>query len=198
MVSLAFPPLRIDPTKSLKSLLLMSEDYWVFAYGSLIWQPGFEYIESCPATLHGWHRAMCILSTHYRGSTETPGLVLGLERGGSCRGLAYRVAAEQAERVQRYLHDREMVSGVYQPRFIRLRLQDGRRVAGHVFIARRDHAQYAGPLGLEDAARLIRQGNGRNGSSRDYLANTVSHLETLGLRDAALRRLLDLVDHNLR
>ncbi len=170
------------------------DDFWVFAYGSLIWRPGFDYVETSKATLCGWHRAMCILSTHYRGCAETPGLVLGLDRGGSCRGLAYRVAGEEATTVQCYLHDREMVTGVYQPKFIRLKLEDGRQVPGYVFVARRDHAQYAGLLSPDAAARLIRQGNGFTGSSRDYLANTVTHLESLGLHDEALRRLLYLVD----
>lgn len=173
---------------------VMDENFWVFAYGSLIWQPGFDYVEVCPATLYGWHRAMCILSTYYRGCAETPGLVLGLDRGGSCRGLAYRIADDRAEAVQRYLHEREMITGVYQPKFIRLRLQDERQVSGYVFVARRDHRQYAGPLSPEAATRLIRQGNGCTGSSRDYLAATVAHLDALGLHDEALRRLLQLVD----
>jgi cation transport protein ChaC len=172
----------------------MDENFWVFAYGSLIWQPGFDYVEACKATLNGWHRAMCILSTHYRGCAETPGLVLGLDRGGSCRGLAYRVADDQAEAVQGYLHDREMITGVYRPCFMRLRLQDGRQVSGYAFVARRDHAQYAGPLGPDKAAQLIRQGNGCTGSSRDYLASTVAHLDALGLHDESLRHLLHLVD----
>ncbi len=173
---------------------VMDESFWVFAYGSLIWNPGFDYVEVSKATLCGWHRAMCILSTHYRGCAETPGLVLGLDRGGSCRGLAYRIADDQAKAVQRYLHDREMITGVYRPKFIRLRLQDDRQISGYVFVARRDHTQYAGPLSPDRAAHLIRQGNGCTGSSRDYLATTVAHLDALGLHDEALRHLLDLVD----
>lgn len=167
---------------------------WVFAYGSLIWHPGFPFEEALPARLHGWHRAMCILSVHYRGQPDMPGLVLGLDRGGCCRGLAYRVAASEAVAVCRYLHEREMVNGVYQPRVVPVNLADGRRVAGYVFIARRDHSQYAGPLGLDRAARLIRQGCGLRGSSRDYLASTVAHLDALGLGDQALHRLLRHVD----
>ncbi|PKU26189.1 gamma-glutamylcyclotransferase [Telmatospirillum siberiense] len=172
----------------------MDGSFWVFAYGSLIWQPGFEFAEVRKATLSGWHRAMCILSTHYRGSAETPGLVLGLDHGGSCRGLAYRIAEDKVESVRGYLQEREMVSGVYVPKFIRLRLQDGRDVRGYVFVARRDHKQYAGSLPPERAAQLIHQGRGSTGSSRDYLASTVAHLDRLGLHDKALRRLLDLVD----
>jgi glutathione-specific gamma-glutamylcyclotransferase len=170
------------------------QPFWVFAYGSLIWQPGFAYEEALPGRLHGWHRAMCILSFHYRGQPEAPGLVLGLDRGGSCRGLAYRVAGDQAETVREYLHQREMISGVYQPRLAPVNLADGRTVPGYVFITRRDHEQYAGRLALEQAAGLIRQGKGSRGSARDYLASTVAHLEALGLADHALTRLLQRVD----
>lgn len=172
----------------------MAEDFWVFAYGSLIWRPGFVYEEAAQGTLRGWHRAMCILSTRYRGCPEVPGLVLGLDHGGSCRGIAYRVAAARAAAVYKYLDDREMISGVYRPRFAPVSLVDGRRVPGYVFIARRDHCQYAGPLRPEQAVALIRQGKGREGSSRDYLANTVAHLEALGLHDKSLHQLLRLVD----
>lgn len=172
----------------------MDGNFWVFAYGSLIWQPGFDFEETCKATLYGWHRAMCILSTHYRGCAETPGLVLGLDRGGSCRGLAYRIPMDKAETVRAYLHEREMITGVYSPKFTRLRLQDGRDVLGYVFVARRDHTQYAGAMSPEKAVLLIRQGEGCTGSSRDYLASTVAHLDRLGLHDRALRRLLDQVD----
>jgi len=172
----------------------MDGNFWVFGYGSLIWQPGFAYEEARAARLHGWHRAMCILSTHYRGTPEAPGLVLGLDRGGSCKGIAFRVAPELAEAVRQYLHDREMITQVYAPRTSPLCLDDGRKVAGYMFPVRRDHQQYVGGLTPEQAVALIRQGQGHGGSSRDYLANTVHHLETLGLPDPALRRLLRMVD----
>jgi cation transport protein ChaC len=173
---------------------VVDDNFWVFAYGSLIWQPGFEFVEACPATLYGWHRAMCILSTHYRGCREQPGLVLGLDHGGCCRGLAYRIADDHAEAVKGYLHDREMITGVYRPKFVPLRLQDGRTVSGYVFIARHDHTQYAGPLSPDAAAQLIIQGKGHTGSSRDYLESTVRHLDKLGFRDETLCHLLHLVD----
>jgi cation transport protein ChaC len=169
-------------------------DFWVFAYGSLIWQPGFDPVEVVPARLYGWHRAMCILSTRYRGRPEVPGLVLGLDHGGSCHGLAYRAAAGQAAAVRQSLDAREMLGGVYTPRFAPVRLADGRRVAAYVYIARRDHRQYAGSLSLEKMAELIRQGIGSRGSSRDYLASTVTQLVALGLRDRTLERLLRMVD----
>lgn len=172
----------------------MEDDFWVFAYGSLIWRPGFNFEEARPAILRGWHRAMCILSTHYRGCPDAPGLVLGLDRGGSCRGLAYRIAPTNASSVRQYLHEREMITGVYDPRFTPVNLADGRRVPAYVFIAKRSHTQYAGPLSPSAAAALIRQGKGCTGSCRDYLATTVAHLDALGLPDKALHTLLHMVD----
>lgn len=172
----------------------MDGDFWVFAYGSLIWKPGFAYQEMIPATLFGWHRALCILSTHYRGCPDAPGLVLGLDRGGSCRGVAYRVAAAEALSVRRYLDERELITDVYIPRFLDLRLADGRRIPAYVYTARRGHRQYAGRLPLDEVCRLVRRGIGHAGSSRDYLAATVSHLDAIGLADTGLRRLLALVD----
>lgn len=173
---------------------MTDRDFWVFGYGSLIWSPGFDFDESISATLHGWHRAMCILSTHYRGCAKTPGLVLGLDRGGCCRGVAFRVAAARAEAVRAYLDARELVTNVYEPRTVSLRLADGRRVRGYVFTSRRGHEQHIGRLPSENAAAMIRQGVGVSGSSRDYLAATVETLDRLGMRDAALHRLLQLVD----
>lgn len=169
-------------------------DFWVFAYGSLIWNPGFAFEERAIATLRGWHRAMCILSTHYRGCEEAPGLVLGLDHGGSCRGLAYRVAPRDVSAVRHYLDGRELISGVYRPGFIPVTLKDGRRVPAYVYVAKRHHPQYAGRQTPDQAADLIRRGTGSRGSSRDYLASTVAHLDALGLPDPTLRRLLRLVD----
>lgn len=170
-----------------------ADEPWVFAYGSLMWRPDFSHVEIRPARLGGWHRAMCILSTHYRGTQTRPGLVLGLDRGGSCIGCALRVARADWPRVRDILHARELVTGVYRPRFLPVRLDDGRRVPAYVFIADRAHPQYwAGPP--EAAAALIRQGCGAAGSSRDYLAATVRQMHDLGLKGGALHRLLRLVD----
>jgi cation transport protein ChaC len=166
---------------------------WVFAYGSLMWRPDFVHVDMRPARLAGWHRAMCILSCHYRGSKECPGLVLGLDRGGSCAGRAFRVAGGCWAEVRDMLHAREMITGVYRPTFLKVRLDDGRRVPAYAFVAERHHPQYW--RGAPDqAAALIRQGMGCAGSSRDYLANTVSHLDQMGLAEGALHRLLRLVD----
>ncbi|OAN48194.1 gamma-glutamylcyclotransferase [Paramagnetospirillum marisnigri] len=158
-----------------------------------MWRPDFPHVEESGARLKGYHRAMCILSNHYRGTHERPGLVLGLDRGGSCRGRAFRVAADLVDEVQRMLFEREMITGVYLPRFVPITLDDGRRQAAWAFIARRDHAQYV-PPDQARAVALIRQGEGKAGRSRDYLAQTVAALEGLGVEDRALKRLLALVD----
>lgn len=169
-------------------------DFWVFAYGSLMWQPDFDHVEVRPARLTGYHRAMCILSNIYRGTQERPGLVLGLDRGGCCRGRAFRVAADRAEAVRAKLHEREMVTGVYLPRMVAVRLDDARRVSALAFIADRRHPQYFPPGDPSRAVALIRQGVGRSGTSRDYLARTVESLAAMGVEDTALRRQLALVE----
>ena len=172
---------------------MADDDVWVFAYGSLIWRPDFIPAEARGARLFGWRRALCILSTIYRGTPQAPGLVLGLDRGGSCRGRALRVAAADWPRIRAMLDDRELVTGVYHPRFLPLRLDDGRRVAAYAYVANRDHGQYwSGTAG--QAVALIRQGHGACGAARDYLADCVRHLADLGMADHALRRLLDQVD----
>lgn len=169
-------------------------DLWVFAYGSLMWSPGFTHLEARSALLRGYHRAMCILSTHYRGCHAAPGLVLGLDRGGSCRGRAFRVDAADSAAVIAYLHEREMLTNAYDPRYLPVHIDDGRRVKAYGFVVRHDHPQYCGRLTPEESARLIRQGHGSRGPCRDYLANTIRHLEELGIREGPLHRLLALVD----
>lgn len=177
----------------------MSDDaFWVFAYGSLIWDPGFAFEERAPARLAGYHRAMCIYSHVWRGTPGCPGLVLGLDRGGSCRGLAYRIDSARAAEVTAYLEARERVTAVYIGRTVPITLEgDGeaprRRVAALTYVADRAHHQYAGTLPGTEAARLIRWGRGRGGHNADYLENCVRHLEELGMADAPLARLAKLV-----
>lgn len=170
-------------------------DLWVFGYGSLMWRPGFAYVERVPARLNGYHRDFCVWSHRYRGTPEKPGLVLGLDRGGSCRGIVYRVAAADREPVLAYLQEREMVTGVYTPRFVSVTaLGSDRRAAAQAYIVDRSHAQYAAGLSVEERAALIIQGNGTAGPCRDYLANTVGHLRELGMPDRRLGLLLRTVD----
>ena len=177
---------RLDPPPG--------RDFWVFGYGSLIWRPGFAHVEGRPAMLHGYHRRFCVYSKRYRGTPDCPGLVLGLARGGSCRGLAYRVPAAEGEPVMDYLYEREMVTGVYNPRWLKVRLDNGREVAAAGFVVDTAHAQYAGRLSYPEMARLIRQGEGGRGSCIEYLRNTVEHLDALDMHDHALHQLLRQVE----
>ncbi|NOZ31966.1 MAG: gamma-glutamylcyclotransferase [Alphaproteobacteria bacterium] len=159
---------------------------WVFAYGSLIWRPGFQYLERRPALLRGAHRKLCIYSFEYRGTPDRPGLVLGLERGGSCRGVAFRVAAQNWGKVHAYLQERELLNGVYLEVCRPIELDDGVRVPALAYVARRGHKQYAGALPASEQLRLVRQGHGRMGANSDYIINTANHLSKIGLPDGKL------------
>ncbi len=175
-----------------KSPITSRQGVWIFGYGSLMWDPGFPCLEAHPALLRGYHRSFCIYSIRFRGTFERPGLVLGLERGGSCRGRVFRVAAAKAEEVFAYLHDRELVHYSYARRCLPVRLPD-RTVKAYTYVVNRDHPRYTGKLSLEQSARLILQGHGRGGSNVVYLKNTIHHLDKLGISDGPLHRLLEVV-----
>jgi cation transport protein ChaC len=164
-------------------------DIWIFGYGSLMWNPGFRHCAAEPALLRGWHRSFCVYSHRYRGTPEKPGLVLGLDRGGSCRGMAFRIAKEDVGGAMEYLWEREMRGGVYEMRELAVEMKDGRRIRSRAFVVKRDHPHYAGHLSTDETARLILQGIGAKGHCREYLANTVRQLESLGLVDGPLHRL---------
>ena len=168
-------------------------DIWVFGYGSLIWRPNFPHKDAQAALLRGYHRAPCIYSTNYRGTCEQPGLVLGLDRGGACRGLAFHVADRDADAVIDYLYAREMINRVYRPRWTPVALQTG-SVTALIFVADREHEQYAGKLSDEDALKLILQGCGKQGRCIDYFRNTLAHLDSLGIHDRTLTRIVGLVE----
>lgn len=177
------------PAGAVRLALTPNRDVWVFAYGSLMWNPGFPHLEVRRGRLYGFHRRFCIYSHIYRGTPETPGLVLGLDRGGSCEGLAFRVPAGEAAEVMDYLYERELVTGVYIPRWLEVVTSRGRlRAAG--FVVDRSHVQFTGRMDLETTLELVLQGHGSGGSCLEYLRNTVHHMEALGLADRGLRRLL--------
>ncbi|MDJ0386667.1 gamma-glutamylcyclotransferase [Roseomonas sp. E05] len=176
------------------SLLDPDGDLYVFGYGSLIWKPGFAYAARHPALLHGFHRRFCLWSREYRGTPDCPGLVLGLDRGGACRGVAFRVPAAEAAGVLAYLDAREMIGDHYQRRRLPVRLLDTGAVRQAVtFVANRRGQAYCREMTPERAAVAIARGSGRMGPNRDYLLNTVTHLRSLGVRDAALDRIAALL-----
>jgi cation transport protein ChaC len=168
-------------------------DLWVFAYGSLMWRPGFAHLERAPARLIGLHRALCVYSFVHRGTPERPGLVLGLDRGGACRCIAYRVARARRAETIAYLRAREQVTMVYLEtwRDVQVAGDPERRVRALVYVVDRGHAQYAGRLDLEQQLRHVRQGHGSSGANRDYVLATVSEIEAQGFRDSGLHLLAE-------
>jgi len=165
-------------------------ELWVFGYGSLMWSPCFSYREKHLARVHGYHRALCILSTRYRGTRSKPGLVMGLCQGGSCWGMAFRIPQNQIARCLARLWHREMPRRVYQPRLVPVRVPGGRRVRALAFVADPAHPAYVGELDLHGRARLVAQGIGQRGPCIDYIRNTLDHMHEVGVRDPHLERVL--------
>ena len=174
-----------------------TEDLWVFAYGSLMWRPGFDFLERVPARLIGLHRALCVYSFVHRGTPERPGLVLGLDRSGMCRGIAFRIAAAARAKTLAYLRAREQVTTVYLETMRRIELEDKarRQVRALCFVVDRSHVQYAGRLTLTECLHHVRQGHGRSGPNRDYVLETVQALEALGYRETDLHILAEKLRH---
>jgi cation transport protein ChaC len=172
-----------------------AHDLWIFAYGSLMWRPGFEAEEVVHARLVGWRRSFCIYSRFHRGSDRRPGLVLGLDRGGMCEGIAFRVSATNARQTLRYLREREQVGSVYREALVPVTLLTGERpeVMALAFLVERAHPSYAGDLPLAEQAHVIRGGIGRSGNNIDYLASTLAHLAALGIRERPLERLQAII-----
>jgi len=181
----------MGPPPAAPSIPPPAGELWVFAYGSLMWDPGFPHDEARHARLHGYHRALCVWSWRYRGTPARPGLVLGLDRGGCCTGIAYHVPPGACRDALAYLAERELQGGVYLPLYRPVRLAGGVAVEALAFVVRRDHPQYAGQLSTERAARTVRGASGRRGPNVDYVANTVTHLERMGMPCRRLRRVLD-------
>jgi cation transport protein ChaC len=163
---------------------------WVFGYGSLIWRPEFDFEAREPARIHGYHRRLCLRSVLYRGTQECPGIVFGLDRGGSCFGMAYRVGAAQVPRVFRLLWEREMFLGSYRPTWMRARLRSGGEADALAFVVCRDAHNYCGGLDEEQIVAILATACGVRGTSLDYLQRTVAALNAEGLRDLHLERLV--------
>jgi len=159
---------------------------WVFGYGSLMWRPGFAYRRRCKAMLRGWRRSLCVYSHVYRGSPERPGLVLGLDRGGACAGVAFEVDSALRETTIRYLREREQATAVYLERIAPVKLECGERVPALTYVADRLHRQYAGRLDREAMLAYVRGGEGRSGDNAEYVLETYDHLRAIGVRDRDL------------
>ncbi|MBV7540397.1 gamma-glutamylcyclotransferase [Acidovorax sp. sic0104] len=186
-------PLR-DPAPMLERALDEwggHDDLWVFGYGSLIWRPDFEYTERRPATVHGWHRALKMWSRINRGTPECPGLVFGMLSGGSCRGMVFRVDQAHARQVLINLWQREMVTAVYDPRWLPCRTPQG-TVKALAFTLSRKSPNHTGELADDEYCRIFQQACGRFGTTRDYAQATYDELRRHGIHDRALAKLIAL------
>ena len=158
-------------------------DLWVFGYASLIWRPGFAFEEQAKARLAGYHRSLCVRSHVHRGTPERPGLVFGLDRGGSCVGMAFRVRHEEQAAVLAYLRERELVTNVYREVTASVRLLDGRPVRALAFVVDRGHSQYAGAVSIDHAAEVVSGAHGQSGPNTDYVRSSLTEIKAMGLRD---------------
>lgn len=159
------------------------DEFWVFGYGSLMWNPGFAFEERQSARVFGFRRSLCVWSHVHRGTPEHPGLVLGLDRGGSCRGAAFRVSLKERDDVLDYLRRRELVTNVYIEKILPVSLGDGRQVKAVGYIVDRQHDQYAGALDVMAAADIVHTSSGQSGPNDAYVFNTIAHLKQMGIRD---------------
>lgn len=170
------------------------EDFWVFGYGSLMWRPGFEFEERQIAVTYGYRRALCIRSWVHRGTRERPGLVLGLDRGGSCKGVAFKIAPDNRQSVMTYLRERELVTNVYLERTVPMKLADGRRVSAITYVADPYHEQFERTADSQAAARIVVEAKGQSGDNLDYVKSTVAHLRALGIHDQSLEDIMHYAD----
>ncbi|PQO22796.1 gamma-glutamylcyclotransferase [Rhodobacteraceae bacterium WD3A24] len=168
---------------------MRDDPLWVFGYGSLIWNPGFEHLERRIAWLDGWHRSFCMRSIHHRGTPDRPGLVLALDAwpGARCTGVAFAVERAREAETLDYLRERELVSAAYFETRQPITLDDGREVTGVTYVIDPDHDQYCGGLPLEEQASIIARAHGGRGPNPDYLLSTAAHLEELGIADDDMR-----------
>lgn len=162
-----------------------------------MWRPGFAYEVSSLARLQGYHRSLCVYSWVHRGTEKKPGLVFGLDRGGACKGYAFRVAKKDAAEVISYLDERELVTDVYQRRSLPIKIGQN-SVPAWCYVVRRDHAQYAGRLSEEKLLNFIRNSQGVSGHCRDYVLSTVGHLEHMGVLDSTLRNVATRLENERR
>jgi len=167
---------------------MMENGFWVFGYGSLVWQPGFPFAAQQIARMHGFTRSFCMRSIHHRGTTQKPGLVLALDHhaGAFCDGVAFFVEPEHSDATLAYLRERELISSAYLEQVHPVTFRGGSTVSAVAYVIDADHAQYCGGLPLEEQATIIASAQGDRGPNWEYLYNTAAHLRELGIEDAEL------------
>ena len=189
-------PERNESRWKILSQLPKKRDVWLYAYGSLIWSPMIDFSEKRNAVLFGYHRQFCMWTKLGRGTPQRPGLTLALEPGGSNKGIAYRIPLQNIEKELRIIWNREMIGGSYVPKIVKLHTVDGGKrdvISAIAFVMNRSHENYTGKLDPKIMAKVIASAEGPLGKCRDYLFNTVKHLDDLGLSDKKLSELLKLV-----
>ncbi|TCT45111.1 gamma-glutamylcyclotransferase [Martelella mediterranea] len=169
-------------------------EFWVFGYGSLMWNPGFESLRRTRAQLSGYHRSLCISSHIYRGTRETPGLVMGLDRGGACEGVAFAVDAEKEREVMQYLRARELVTNAYRELILPITLANEQSVPAVCYVVDPAHEQYMGRLSLDRQAQMVRHAQGKAGANHDYVISTVEHLRKMSIKDSDLELVARLLE----
>ena len=176
-------------------MMTQTNDLWVFGYGSLMWKPGFDYVERVKAVLPGYVRRFCLDSITYRGTPDYPGLVLALdeEPGAECGGVAFRVAADNREAVHQYLRARELVTYSYLEKILPLQMVNGQQVMALCYVMDQSHDQYRGGLSLPEQAKVIATAAGPAGSNVEYLDNTIEQLRLLEIDDPDMHRIGDMV-----
>lgn len=167
-------------------LSLPKSNLWVFGYGSLMWNPGFSYTEARRGKIYGYHRSLCLRSVRYRGTDSRPGLVFGLDRGGSCTGMCYQLEVTRQREIAGYLQDREMLNDAYDPFIRTVNLDDGRCVDAIVFVVKRQHPSYVRDLTPDQIAGIVANASGQRGPNLDYVISTIKVLEKFGIRDREL------------
>ncbi len=172
--------------------MIAAPEHWVFGYGSLMWRPGFKFLQSCAARLEGFHRSLCVRSHIYRGTAEVPGAVMALRRGGACDGVAFEVADEVWPGTLDYLRKRELVTNVYIERQLPVQLiGHDKDVEAITYVVDEDHDQFLGEMTREEILVLVRQGVGQAGRCDDYVRNTAAELRSLGLSDPYVDEIID-------
>lgn len=196
-MSESLKPLR-DPLPMLEQALTEwggHDDLWVFAYGSLIWRPDFDFAEQRPARVHGWHRALKMWSRINRGTPERPGLVFGLLTGGCCRGMVFRIARHHGAETLTRLWSREMATAVYDPRWLTAQTPQG-PVRALAFTLSRRSPSHTGELSEEEYRAIFEQATGIYGTTLDYAHRTLEELRRHDIRDRNLERLLRLIQRS--
>jgi len=169
---------------TVESIPVPEGNFWVFAYGSLMWNPGFEFVESAPGIVHGYHRRLCLWSVRYRGDIKQPGLVLGLARGGSCRGYAYRIEQSHQQETLDYLCERELITGAYDAKVCQVNLDSGEKVNAITFVSKIEHPHFAQKMTTEDTVKIVNNAKGCRGCNREYVLNTVKRMNQMEIFNA--------------